>query len=904
MPTSILGPKLYIPLPRPGFVPRPRLVERLNEELQSGCKLILISASAGFGKTTLLGEWIGHLGKPVAWLSLEKEDNDPGRFWAYVLAAIRTIQPDLGDDIIDLQFSSPQSHTDAVLTPLVNKISAFPDPIVLILDDYHVIDSSSIQEGMIFLLDHIPAQLHLVIAGRADPPWPLARWRTLGQLMEIRAADLRFTPEETDDFLRRTMKLDLSIQEIAALEERTEGWIAGLQMAALSLQGRENVREFIDAFAGSNRYIFDYLIEEVFARQPAEVQDFLLKTSILVHLSAPLCDAMLKRTDSRKMLHELEKANLFLIPLDDERQWYRYHHLFRDLLGRRLEQTEHDHIAELHRRASQWYAANNFLSEAIHHALDARDFPLVNELVSGNALAIVEHSELFDVLRQFERIPDDQLLLKPWLCVAYAWVKAHADPTAGLDLVLQQAESCLVGLENVSQSQRLSSHLVAIRAYVAWVKGDADKALELAQKSLESVPEGDRTIRPYLLGIEGLAWQYLNKLPAAIQSFNMAITANNGTNINYDILTNSHLAFAYLLQGHLHKAYTLCRHNVDLAGKSIQSPSHIPVLAYSFCIMGIILLEWNQVESALSCARQSAALAQQWKQADALHFTLNYLSKILCAAGSMDDAFAVNDRAMRLADSISPWYFQLTACNEAWLNLVKGDARATARRLEEIEPQVREKKGTYLVIKVSLLNAQENYQEVLAAVDGPIDELEQCGEHWISVNLMLFQALALQALDREEEAIRVVRRCLALTAPEDYIRIYIEKGAPMVRLLKHAKSQGIEPEYIKRLLFAFNAPSRPRGSILPSWSQFIYRKDIGRGKREIQPPVKEYVVPLSERELEILRLLESSMNTPEIARELYISVGTVRTHIKNIYRKLEVNGRREAILRAKELGLI
>jgi LuxR family maltose regulon positive regulatory protein len=886
VPISLLSTKLHIPPARSGSVFRSRLIDRMNEGVKGN--LTLVSAPAGFGKTTLLGEWIRKLEKPVAWLSLEKEDNDPGRFWTYFLAAVQTIHPGLGKKLIELQFAAPQSLIDPFLVPLINEINARHEPLIVILDDYHVIDSSPIQEGMIFLLDHLPAGLHLVIASRADPAWPLAHWRTRGQLVEIRAADLRFTPEEAADFLNCTMKLDLSARDIAALEERTEGWIAGLQMAALSLQGREDVQGFINAFTGSNRYIFDYLIEEVLDRQPAEIQDFLLKTSILERLYAPLCDAVLERTASQDVLHKLEQANLFLIPLDDERRWYRYHHLFAELLCRRLEQTEQDHIAELHQRASRWYAANDFLSEAINHALDAEDFLLVNELVSGNALAIVEHTELLDVLGHFESMPDHQTSSKPWLCVAYAWVKAYADPTAGLDPILQQAERCLAGIENAPERQRLISHLAAIRAYVAWVKGEADNALELIRKVLESLPEDDSIIRAYLLGIEGLAWQYLDNFPAAIRSFRAAIVAGQGENIYFDILVNSYLAFAHLLQGSLREAFFLCQHSLSLAGKSIQSSSRIPVLAYTYATMGIIQLEWNDVETAISSAQKGVALAEQWKQADTLHFTLTYLSKALCAAGDLQQAFTINDRAMQLAVNVSPWFYRLSACNDVWLHLVGGDIFFAADRLEEIERQVEDdidKKGTLLVTKVSLLNAQGDYPGVLAILDERIGGIEQRGIYWNLLNLMPFQSLALQALDREEEALEVLGRCLALAAPEGFVRIFVEKGLPMVKLLQLAMRRGMESEYIKKLFPAFKA-------------------DSGSGEPVGTLSSQAMVEPLSKRELEILRLLESSLSTPEIARELYISVGTVRTHIKHIYRKLEVSRRVEAIQRARELGLI
>jgi LuxR family maltose regulon positive regulatory protein len=904
VPISLLSTKLHIPPVRSGMVSRTRLLDHMDEGVKE--KLTLISAPAGFGKTTLISEWIDNHRMPAAWLSLEKGDNDPGRFWTYVLAAMRTVRPDLGNNSFDLQFSTPQSQIDAVLMLLVNEIATLPDPLLLILDDYHLIESLSIQEEMIFLLDHMPAQLHLVINSRADPSWPLARWRSRGQLVEIRAADLRFTPQEAAEFLNRTMKLNLSVQDITALEKRTEGWIAGLQMAALSLQGREDVQEFIDAFTGSNRYIFDYLTEEVLGRQPMKVQEFLLNTSLLAHLSAPLCDAVLDRTGSRDMLHNLEKANLFLIPLDDERRWYRYHHLFAELLLGHLKQSQPDLISELHRRASQWYAANDMLSEAIHHALEAGDFLLVNDLVSGNALAILEHAELLDVLRHFEGIPNQQISSKPWLCVAYAWVKAYADPTAGLDSILQQAELCLTSMENKSERQHLSSHLAAIRAYVAWVKGEADKALELAQEALENLPEDDWMTRCHVLNTKGSALQYLGYLTEAIQAIEAVVLTGQRSGRPQDFLSaNDHLAFINLLQGRLRHTYALCQEVLSSSQGSDQVSRRNIHLGNVYATMSLVQLEWNELEASLSSARQGVSLAEQWKQADSLHFTLTCLSKALCAAGNKREAFAVNDRAMRLAVIVSPWYFRLSACNEVLLNLVKGDVRAAAQRLEEIEPHLieRDKKGTFLTTKVTLLNAQEKYLEVLETLEGPTRELEQSGEYYTLVNLLLFQAVALQALGREESS-QVMDRCLALAAPEGYVRVFVEKDLPMVKLLKAAMSRGVETEYIKYLLPAFDIPIKEHpypgpfmGKIM-SPKESVYKGQTHKAS-EIEP-----VEPISKREIEILHLLESSLSTPEIAVQLYISVSTVRTHIKNIYRKLDVNRRIEAVQHAKKLGLI
>ena len=375
----ILATKLYIPLPRTNVVLRPRLIERLNEGLHR--KLTLISASAGFGKTTLVSEWVAGCERPVAWLSLDEGDNDPTRFLTYLVAALQTIAPNIGEGVVGALQSPQPPPTESILTALLNEIAALPDKFVLVLDDYHVIDAKPIDDALTFLLEHLPPQMHLVITTREDPQLPLARLRARGHLTELRAADLRFTPAEAAAFLNQVMGLDLSAEDIAALETRTEGWIAGLQLAALSMQGREDVPGFIRAFAGDNRYIVDYLVEEVLQRQPDHVRSFLLQTAILDRLNGPLCDAVTGQEEGNARLEALERGNFFVVPLDDKRHWYRYHHLFADVLSAHLMAEQPDQVATLHRRASEWYEQNGSAADAIRHALAAEDFARAADLV-------------------------------------------------------------------------------------------------------------------------------------------------------------------------------------------------------------------------------------------------------------------------------------------------------------------------------------------------------------------------------------------------------------------------------------------------------------------------------------------------------------------------------------------
>lgn len=906
MPGTLLATKTHIPPLRSNLVTRPHLIRRLNDGITQNHRLVLISAPPGYGKSTLLSEWVSQLDTPVAWLSLEKGENNPGRFWSYVAEALSTL-PQMRQAGIDESFlqslQSPQpSPMDGLLTDLVNGLSKLDVRVVLVLDDLHSIIDGQIHQHLIFLIDHLKQAsrgLYLVVASRKDPPWPLARWRVRDELVELRTRDLRFSSEETSTFLNN-MGLRLASRAIALLDERTEGWIAGLQMAALSMQRREDPASFLDGFSGTHRFVLDYLLEEVLSQQTPEVQNFLLQTSHLEYLTAPLCDAITGRNDSQDMLLRLEKSNMFLVTMDEERRWYRYHHLFADLLSHRFKQIQPGQFIELNRRASYWYAENNLLAEAINHALQAKDFLLVNDLVYGNALAIIDHTELLEVLRHFDGIPKQEISTKPWLCVAYAWVKAYADPSIELDRILQDADRCLAGVENPAERQQLSIQLDAIRAYMEWITGNAQVALQYVHHAMESLPENNRVIQTNLLNIEGMALQYLDNLPGATQSFEEAITTGQrGGKVQEVFFAYSSLAFVYYLQGKLHQAFTTYQHVLDLEQNNFSRDttrrlfSRAPILAHVYANMSLVQIEWNDITGAVSSALQGVAIAEQWNQADALHLSLTHLSKALCAAGELEEAFVVNQRAMELGVRISPWLKRLSIYNEVELLLVKGDISAAAQLFPEVEPLIEEglkHGGTYLLIKVSILYAQGNYQGVLDELEGLMQEFEQTSKFWTLMNLLPLQALALKALGRVEEAVKVIDHCLSLAEPEAYVRIFLERGLPMLRLLQVASHRGIHTEYISRLLPAFKVAEPLRKSSIPQTEQ----RDHGLALIE----------PLSERELQVLRLMNSSLTSTEIGQELCISQNTVRTHIRNIYSKLAVHGRIEAIQKAREHGLI
>ena len=524
MPTPILATKLYIPRLRPHVVIRPRLIERLNEGLHR--KLTLISAPAGFGKTTLASAWVASCDRQVAWLSLDEGDSDPTRFLTYLVAALRTIAANIGEGVLGVLQSPQPTHqppTASILTALLNEITTIPDNFVLVLDDYHVIDAKPIDHALTYLVEHLPPQMHLAIATREDPPLPLARLRVGGHLTELRAVDLRFTPSEAAAFLNQVMGLNLSAQDIAALETRTEGWIAGLQLAAISMQGHKDTISFIKSFTGSHHFVLDYLVEEVLQQQPESVQNFLLRTSILDRMSGPLCDAVLldATTSGQETLEYLERANLFIVPLDNERRWYRYHHLFADLLRQRLHQStasspgdERDGVAELHRRASQWYEDNGLEIEAFHHAVAANDVERAERLIEGKGMPLQFRGAMISVLNWLESLPTTILDARPSLWVTYASaLTMTGQPISNVEEKLQAAEAALQETEPDDKIRDLAGHIAAIRAMLAVPQNQVETIIAQSRRALEYLHPSNLPVRATAHWTLGFAYQLQETVP-------------------------------------------------------------------------------------------------------------------------------------------------------------------------------------------------------------------------------------------------------------------------------------------------------------------------------------------------------------------------------------------------------
>jgi ATP/maltotriose-dependent transcriptional regulator MalT len=618
MPTPILATKLYIPRLRPNVVSRPRLIERLNEGLHR--KLTLIAAPAGFGKTTLVSEWLAGCERPAAWLSLDEGENDPTRFLMYLVAALQTLAATIGEGVLGVLQSPQPPPPEAMLTALLNDITTIPDNFILILDDYHVLDAKPVDHALTFLLEHLPPHLHLVIATREDPQLPLARLRAGGHLTEVRAVDLRFTPSEAAEFLTQVMGLTLSAEDIAALERRTEGWIAGLQLAALSMQGQQDAAGFITSFTGSHHFVLDYLVEEVLGQQSERVQTFLLRTSILDRLCGPLCDAVLMDPTAigQATLEYLERANLFLVPLDNERRWYRYHHLFAELLRQRLQQSiassprdERGGVAEFHRRASQWYEDHGLSMEAFHHAAAAHDVERATRLAEGEGMPQHFRGAVAPVLDWLESLPTTVLNARPSLWVRYASLLLVTGQTTGVEEKLQAAEAALQGIEADDKTRDLIGQIAADRATLALARYQGEPMLAQSRRALEYLHPNNLSFRATAHWTLGVAYLLQGDRAAASRAYTEAIALSQAAGESFTtILATLGLGNVQEADNQLYVAAETYRRVLQLLGDQ-----PLPLASEAHLALARICYEWNDLDAALAHGSQSLQLARQYDRA-------------------------------------------------------------------------------------------------------------------------------------------------------------------------------------------------------------------------------------------------------------------------------------------------
>ena len=897
-PGLLLGTKMYVPRATRRLVPRRRLSDRLDQGAAS--TLMLVSAPAGFGKTTLMAEWLAGGEHSVAWVSLDEGDNHPATFWTYLVAALQTVVPEVGASARALLQAARPGPITTVLTTLINDLAATDGDVVLVLDDYHVIDAPEIQEGMAFLLDHLPPQLHLVVACRADPPLPLARLRARGELIEVRAADLRFTPEEAFRYLNGVMGLSLTARDVSALEGRTEGWIAALQLAALSIQGRDDATDFIAGFAGDSRYIVDYLVEEVLARQPDQIQRFLLQTSVLDRLSGPLCDAVNGQDGGKAMLEALDRENLFLVPLDDRRRWYRYHHLFAEVLRARLLDEQPDLLPALHRRASDWYEQNGERAVAIDHALAAEDFGRAAELVELAAPATNRDRQEQTLRRWLEALPDAYLRARPVLSNAYAGALMTTGEFEGVESRLRDAERWLeatpggrqrAGMVVVDEAgfRALPTAVAVHRAGLALALGDGAGTLTHARRALDLAGADNQLGRAAASALIGLASWGSGDLKAAhagyAESMACMIRAGHLADVLGLAIT---MADIQIVQGRLGEAMRTYEQALRLATEG--GGQVLRGTADMYVGMAALHREHGNLATATQFLLRSQELGEhlglpknpyRWRAA---------MARVREAEGDLDGAVHLLDEAERVYDGdFSPNVRPIPALR-ARVHLAQG-------RLSDAHDWVRERglsvaeDLSYLrefehVTLARVLLAQyraeriERYrQQALELLDRLLRATEDGGRTGSAQEILVLQAVGHQVGGDTAAALVPLERALVLAEPAGYVRRFVDEGPAMAALLTVAAERGIAQGYVPRLLTVFGQPPPATATGGP-------------------------IEPLSVRELDVLRLLATDLGGPEIARELVLSLNTVRTHTKNIYAKLGVNNRRAAVSAATEFDLL
>ena len=896
--------KLHVPKLRRGLVARPRLLERLRRGADS--RLTLVSAPAGFGKTTLLAEWLHEasaVDRCVAWLSLDPSDNEPASFWTYVVTALRTAVPGVGSSALELIASSPLP-TELVLTTVLNELAAAPGDVWLVLDDYHLVDSHDVGDGMAFLLEHLPPNVHVVISTRADPDLPLSRWRVRGELVEVRAADLRFTSDEAAAYLNEATGLNLAAGDIAALEERTEGWIAALQLAALSIQGRDDVGGFIARFAGNDRYVVDYLVDEVLQHQPDPVRDFLLHSAVLDRLTGPLCDAVTGRADGSQMLMALERANLFIVPLDDRREWYRYHHLFADVLRAHMLSEQPEQVPLLHRRASRWYEAHDSAEDAVRHALAARDFDRAAYLMELAIPAIRRNRHEAMLLGWLKALPDDVVRRSPVLSVFYGYMLMVSGDLKAFEPRLDDAERALAAVPDGSappwakteELRTLPATIAVYRASLAQARGDVTGTSEHARHALDLAGPTDHLARGGAAGFLGLAAWANGDVSSALETFAQAVASLHAAGNLVDELSSTVvLADMWVAAGRPSKARRLY-----LGALQVSEAHGEPVLrATPDLHVGLAEMDYEvgDLEAARRHLERAAALGEGAAMTESRYRWFVAMGRIAGAEGDPQEAITSLDQAEQL---YRPGFFpdvRPIAALKARVWIAQGklsDAAdwAKERGVSGTDDAVYLSEFDHLTW-VRLLIAQHRAHQDTGAIDQAVHLLarlleaaETSGRAGSLVEIRMLQALAQDAQGHRPQALHSLGQAWAQAPePDGYVRLFLDEGAPIVELLRDAEHQGLNGDHARRLL----SLSAARDG------------EAAEARQRLVPPSIE---PLTERELQVLRLLDSELSGPQIARELFVSHNTLRTHTKHIFTKLEVTTRRAAVRRARERGLM
>ena len=904
---NLLVTKFHVP--RAGFVPRPRLLARLAQGAERS--LTLVCTPAGFGKTTLLGDWAGRSRRPVAWLSLDAGDNDPARFWRYIAQALDRVHPGVSEHIAVLLRGTEQPPLQALATAVINELAAQDERVVLVLDDYHLIEAAPVHESVALLLDRLALELRLVRASRADPPLPLARLRASGQLAEFRAAELRFTLDETAAFLREAIGLDLPTASIAALQERTEGWVAGVQLAAISLQGHQDPAGFIAAFAGSNRYVFDYLTEEVLARQPEGVVRFLLETSVLERLSGPLCDAVTGEAGGQARLEALERANLFVVPLDEVRRWWRYHHLFADLLRVRLAQERPERIGELHRAAAAWHEERGFADDAVTHAMAAGEVDWAARLVERHVEALLRRSEGATLRRWLGGLPAESIRARARLCLALAVTAVVGSRLEAIEPLLVDAERAFavsgdephepsVG-RTFSVLANIPASIAFLHAELARLRGDADRAVAFDHEALEHLAESDWLLRSLVAWNLAVADWLRGRLGSAEHGLAEVVAERQAAGEGYLAMRPCYdLGQVHRAQGRLNAALAAYRRGLEAANAG---GPQLPAAGILHVGLAEVLYEQDELDAALDHATQSVELCRQLAFTQSLATGLAILARIRHAQG--DAAGALDAIGQAEGIELSPEVVALLNPVPVWragLLLAGGEPAEAARwtndrGLSAADEPSYPREGEYLVLARVLLG-QRDADAAFGLVERLHAQAVAEGRIGSVIEVGAVRALALDALGEEAPAMSALAEVVGLAGPEGYTRVFVDQGTPMARLLGRLaaaiRSRRVEvpgalpPEYLDRLEQVFkpgvlHAARRPVGDTAG---------------------IEALVEPLSDRELEVLRLLATGKSNQQIADELFVVLDTVKKHVSRILDKLGAANRTQAVARARVLGLL